>query len=80
MMVLLAIWLPRTGRDWSYFNTVTSLGKIYIIQDDKLHDQMICWISSHFVAEVSISKEYGISEVTSVALPPCPWHRYASIR
>jgi len=40
MIVLFAIWLPRTGRDWLYFNTVTSPGKIYIIQGDKLHDQM----------------------------------------
>ena len=40
MMVLLAIWLPWTIRDWSYFNTVTSLGKIYIIQGDKLHEEM----------------------------------------
>ena len=42
MMVLLAMWLPRTGRDWPYFNTVTSLGKIYIIQSDKLHEKMKC--------------------------------------
>jgi len=42
MMVLLAIWLPRTGRDWPYFNTVTSPGKIYIIQGDKLHEKMFC--------------------------------------
>ncbi len=40
MMVLLAIWLPWTIRDWSYFNTVTSLGKIYIIHDDKSHEEM----------------------------------------
>jgi len=40
MMVLLAIWLPRTGRDWPYFNTVTSLGEIYIIQGDKLHEEI----------------------------------------
>ena len=40
MMVLLAIWLPWTIRDWSYFNTVISLGKIYTIQDVKLHEEM----------------------------------------
>ena len=34
------IWLPWTIRDWSYFNTVTSLGKIYIIRGDKLHEKM----------------------------------------
>jgi hypothetical protein len=45
MMVLLAIWLPRTGRDWPYFNTVTSLGKIYIIQDDILHEKMFCAVA-----------------------------------
>ena len=44
MMVLLAMWLPRTGRDWPYFNTVTSLGKIYIIQSDKLHEKMNCYL------------------------------------
>ena len=47
MMVLLAIWLPRTGRDWPYFNTVTSFGKIYIIQDAKLHEKMKSYLTEH---------------------------------
>jgi len=42
MMVLLAIWLPWTIRDWSYSNTATSLGKDNTFPDDKLHEKMEC--------------------------------------
>jgi hypothetical protein len=40
MMVLFVIWLPWTIRDWSYSNTVTSLGKDNNFPYEKLHEKM----------------------------------------
>ncbi len=53
MMVLLAIWLPWNIWEWSYFNTVTTLGKIYVFEDEIFHKKMKCY-SGRFLAIRSI--------------------------
>jgi hypothetical protein len=41
---------PWAIRDWSYFSTVTLLGKDNTFPNDMLHEKMVCalpWIKEH---------------------------------